>query len=59
MNHPVIVTLMILAIIAFMYFAAEVLRPLALALLLSLVLAPLVGWLERRGLPRVPAVVLT
>ena len=59
MNHPVIVTLMILAIIAFMYFAAEVLRPLALALLLSLVLAPLVGWLQRRGLPRVPAVVLT
>ncbi|RUL87673.1 AI-2E family transporter [Tautonia sociabilis] len=59
MNHPVIVTVLILAIIAFMYFAAEVLRPLALALLLSLVLAPLVGWLERRGLPRVLAVVLT
>ncbi|QDV33405.1 AI-2E family transporter [Tautonia plasticadhaerens] len=59
MNHPVIITMMILAIIAFMYFAAEVLRPLALALLLSLVLAPVVAWLERRGLPRVLAVVLT
>jgi predicted PurR-regulated permease PerM len=59
MNHPVIITVVILAIIAFMYFAAEVLRPLALALLLSLVLAPLVTWLERRGLPRVPSVVLT
>ena len=59
MNHPVIVTIMILAIIAFMYLAAEVLRPLALAMLLSLVLAPLVSWLERRGLPRVLAVVLT
>lgn len=52
MNHPVIVTILILSIIAFMYLAAEVLRPLALAMLFSMVLAPLASWLERRGIPK-------
>lgn len=52
MNHPVIVTILILSIMAFMYLAAEVLRPLALALLFSMVLAPLASLLERRGVPR-------
>ncbi|WP_169976793.1 AI-2E family transporter [Tautonia rosea] len=55
MNHPVIVTVLILAVIAFMYLAAEVLRPLALAVLFSMVLAPLASWLERRGIPRAVA----
>ncbi|CAN5717837.1 AI-2E family transporter [soil metagenome] len=59
MNHPVIVTFLIFAIIAFMYFTAEVLQPLALALLFSLILTPVSEFLERRGLPRVPAVFLT
>lgn len=59
MNHPVIVTLLIFAIIGFMYFTAEVLQPLALALLFTLILTPLSEFLERRGLPRVPAVFLT
>src|SRR5262249_22710955 len=35
-----------------------ILIPFALAILLAFVLAPLVSWLERRGLRRVPAVLL-
>ena len=52
-------TLLIFAVIAFMYFTGEVLKPLALAVLLSFALAPAVRLLERAGLPRVAAVVLT
>jgi predicted PurR-regulated permease PerM/methylmalonyl-CoA mutase cobalamin-binding subunit len=60
MDHPIIITFLILAIIAFMYFAAEVLKPLALAILLSFALAPLVRLMQRRmRMPKVPAVVLT
>ena len=44
-------------VIAGLYFSREVLIPLALAILLSFVLTPLVSWLERVGLPR-PASVL-
>ena len=40
MSHPVVVTFLILAIVAFMSLAAEVLKPLALAVLLSFALAP-------------------
>jgi predicted PurR-regulated permease PerM len=59
MDHPVVVTLLIFAIIGFMYLAAEVLKPLALAVLLAFALAPLCAFLERRGLPRFLAAVLT
>jgi len=59
MDHPVIITFLILAIIAFMYFAAEVLQPLALAVLLCFVLAPASRFLERNGVPRAAAVLLT
>ena len=41
MDHPAVVTFLILAIIAAMSLAAEVLKPLALAVLLSFALAPL------------------
>jgi predicted PurR-regulated permease PerM len=58
-SHPVIVTFLIFAVIAFMSLAAEVLKPLALAVLLSFALVPLAGFFERRGLPRTPAVILT
>ncbi|HTU25080.1 MAG TPA: AI-2E family transporter [Pirellulales bacterium] len=44
--------------IAALYFAREVLLPLALAILLSFVLAPLVRRLERWGSRRVPAVLV-
>src|SRR5207249_1101152 len=59
LNHPIIITFLIFAVIGFMSLAAEVLKPLALAILLSFALAPLTAFLERRGLPRAVAVVLT
>jgi predicted PurR-regulated permease PerM len=46
-------------VIAALYFAQEVLIPLALAALLSFLLAPLVKRLERLRLPRAAAVVVT
>jgi len=59
MDHPVIITFLIFAIIAFMHFAGEVLKPLALAILLSFALVPISKLLERARLPRAAAVVLT
>jgi predicted PurR-regulated permease PerM/CheY-like chemotaxis protein len=59
MDHPVVITFLIFAIIAFMYFASEVLKPLALAILLSFALVPISKFLERAKIPRVLAVVLT
>ena len=46
------------AFVFIMYVAAEVLKPLALAILLSFILAPLVQWAVRRGLPRSSSVAL-
>lgn len=43
---------------AALYFGREVLIPLALALLVTFILTPLVQRLQRFGLPRVPAVLL-
>ena len=57
-DHPVIITFLLLAIIAFLYFAAAFLKPLALAILLSFALAPVAAFLERK-LPRAPSVILT
>ena len=59
MDHPVVVTFLILAVIAAMSLAAEVLKPLALAVLLSFALAPLAGFFERFRVPRAIAVLLT
>ena len=59
MDHPAVVTFLILAVIAAMSLAAEVLKPLALAVLLSFALAPLAGFFERRRVPRAAAVILT
>jgi len=56
---PFRMTLLIFAVIAFMYFTGEVLKPLALSILLSFALAPATRLLERCGLPRAAAVVLT
>src|SRR4028119_2116062 len=58
-DDPVKLTFLLFAVIAFMYFAAEVLQPLALAVLLSCALTPLARLLERRGLPRLAAVLVT
>ena len=46
-------------LIALLHFGREVLEPLALALILSLVLAPLVRSMTRVGLARMPAVLLS
>ena len=59
MDHPVVVTFLVLAVITAMSLAAEVLKPLALAVLLSFALAPLSEFFERRRVPRAIAVVLT
>jgi len=45
-------------IVVALYFGQPVLLPLALAVLLTFLLRPVVVWLERRGLPRVVAVCL-
>ncbi len=59
LSDPFQLTMLIFAIIAFMYFTGEVLKPLALSVLLCFALAPAVRMLERVGLPRVAAVVVT
>ncbi len=59
MDHPIVLTFLIFAVIGFMSLAAEVLKPLALSILFCFALTPLARLLERRGIPRVPAVVLT
>ena len=49
---------MIGGVIVALYVGREVFTPLALALLLTIGCLPAVEWLERRGLPRVPVVLL-
>jgi predicted PurR-regulated permease PerM len=58
MDHPIIITFLILALVTFLSFGAAFLKPLALAILLSFALAPLARRMERY-LPRALAVVLT
>jgi predicted PurR-regulated permease PerM len=43
-------------VVAALYWGQRVFVPLALAVLLTLLLTPVVSWLERRGLKRLPAV---
>src|ERR1700722_12908137 len=45
-------------VVAGLYFAQEVFVPLALAILFTFILSPLVGRLERLRLPRVPAALI-
>lgn len=59
MDHPIVLTFLIFAVIGFMSLAAEVLKPLALSILFCFALTPLSRVLERRGISRVPATVLT
>ena len=48
----------IVVVVAGLYVAREVLMPITLAVLLSFVLAPLVGFLRRLGLWRVPSILM-
>ncbi len=50
--------MVVVVIIATLYFAREILVPIALAVLLSFVLAPLVKLLQRVRIPRPVAVLL-
>ncbi len=50
--------LLVLAVMAALYLGRDILAPLALALLLTIAALPVAEWLERRGVPRVPAVSL-
>ena len=59
MSHPVVIAFLILAVVASMSLASEVLKPLALAILLTFALTPIARFLERWKLPRGLAVVLT
>jgi predicted PurR-regulated permease PerM len=45
--------------IAALYFGRDIFVPLAMAVLLSFMLAPVVAWLQRLRVPRIPAVVAT
>jgi predicted PurR-regulated permease PerM len=56
---PVRVMLLAFGTITILYFGRDVLQPLALAILLALVLSPPAKLLERYGLPRAAACVLT
>jgi predicted PurR-regulated permease PerM len=59
-KRPWMLTLAAIAVvIAALYLAKDVLVPLTLAMLLSFLLSPICDWLERRGLARVPAVLVT
>lgn len=49
---------LLLVAVVILYFGRDIFIPLALAVLLAFVLAPLVLWLRRVGLPRIPAVVM-
>jgi predicted PurR-regulated permease PerM len=49
----------VIAVVAILYFAREVLLPLAIAVLLTFALAPISSRLRKRGLPRVLAVITT
>src|SRR5512132_2287686 len=46
-------------VVAALYWLQAVLIPMALAVLLTFLLSPVVGTLQRRGLGRVPAVLVT
>lgn len=55
MSLPTVAT--VVAAVAALYFGREVFLPIAIALLLTFALAPIVSGLKRVGLPRLPAVI--
>lgn len=50
-----VIGLLVLAVGYTLYFASELIIPIVLAMLLAMVLAPVVGWLRRRHMPRAVA----
>src|SRR4051812_26779636 len=57
-NSRLVIVGAICVVVATLYFAQEVLIPLVLAVLLAFLLAPVVRYLERLRLGRVPAVLV-
>jgi predicted PurR-regulated permease PerM len=57
-TSPLFTLVAIVTTIAALFFAKEILLPLALAILLSFLLTPLANTLERWRIPRVPATIL-
>jgi predicted PurR-regulated permease PerM len=57
-SSPLFILVVIIAVVAALYIAKEILLPLALAILLSFLLTPLANRLERWRVPRVLAVIL-
>lgn len=55
---PTFMILLAAAVLAAIYFGRDILLPIALALLVCFILAPLVRILERRGLGRIPSVAI-
>ena len=53
------VTVVTITVVAVMYFAKQLVIPIALAIFLTFVLSPLVTRLQHLGLGRVPAVIVT
>ncbi len=49
--------LIFVIVIAALYVGRDIFVPLALAVLLSFMLAPLLSWLQRQRIPRIPAVI--
>jgi predicted PurR-regulated permease PerM/methylmalonyl-CoA mutase cobalamin-binding subunit len=54
---PLFFLVAIIAVVAALYFAKQILLPISLAVLLSFLLTPLANRFEHWGLPRVPAVI--
>ncbi len=57
-NSPLFILVAIIAVVAALYVAKEILLPLALAVMLSFLITPLANRIERLGVPRVPTVIL-
>jgi len=57
-HRPVLITGSIVLVVASLYWAKAILIPLVLAILLTFILTPFVNALQRRGLGRVPSVIL-
>jgi predicted PurR-regulated permease PerM len=55
---PLFILIAMIAVVAALYFAKQILLPIALAVLLSFLLTPVANWIERARVPRVPAVIL-
>src|SRR5262249_54551455 len=51
-------TIITVVVVACLYWAQAIFMPVALAIFLTFLLSPVVTWFQRRGLGRVPAVLL-